>query len=186
MFIGTTKHDLHTQTIYETKLTRIRKQQQQQQYLETSKIVRMWGYIRQAHYFFSFLYEWKLSNGNPIILTEYQRNRGRQPFFPAATILWVLSLYVTCTGHYAPDYAQELDATHHTFLQSRVNAVIMTTTNWAVILWVLWRHTAAFIFNASSSMQWILTEKKQTPFVDASQSLQWNRFNKDWVTPGYK
>ena len=59
--------------------------------------------------------------------------------FSAATILWVLSICVTCVGHYAPYNAQ--DATHHAILQSRVNAVIIATANWAAILWVLWRHT---------------------------------------------
>ena len=42
-------------------------------------------------------------------------------------------------GQNTPDYA--LDATHHAIMRSRVNAVVIATTNWAAILWVLWRHT---------------------------------------------
>ena len=59
-----------------------------------------------------------------------------------ATILWILWSCVTCIAHDAPNYAQ--DTTYHAILQSRiirVNMVIIATTNWAAILWVLWRHT---------------------------------------------
>ena len=47
-------------------------------------------------------------------------------FFPAATILWILSSCVTYASHYAPDYAQ--DAKHRTILQSCVNELIIATT----------------------------------------------------------
>ena len=58
---------------------------------------------------------------------------------PTATILWALLFYVICIGHYAPNYTQ--NATHHAILQLRINAIIIETTNWATILWVLWRHS---------------------------------------------
>ena len=57
--------------------------------------------------------------------------------FPTASILWVLLFRVTCFGHCAPNYAQDA-TTQHAVLQSRVNAVVIATTNWATILWVLW------------------------------------------------
>ena len=54
-------------------------------------------------------------------------------------IMRVLSFCVKCIVHYVPDYVQE--AMHHAILQSRVMAVIIAITNWATILWILWRHT---------------------------------------------
>ena len=65
------------------------------------------------------------------------KNRGRQPFLARATTLWVLLFCVTCVEYYAPDSAQ--DEQHHAILQSRVNEVMVATTNWAAILRVLWQ-----------------------------------------------
>ena len=70
--------------------------------------------------------------------------------FLTATISWVLSFCVTCVKHCDCDnklcygvlrLIRFAMLTHCAILQSHFNAVIIATTNWATILWVLWHHT---------------------------------------------
>ena len=77
-------------------------------------------------------------------------NRGCQPLLHNHHVVGTVVLRDMRWTLYAPDYAQ--DAMHHTLLQSHINTlslllrwllriVIITTTNWAAILRVLWCHT---------------------------------------------
>ena len=71
--------------------------------------------------------------------------------FSMATILWGLSFCLTYISHYAPDYMQ--DAMHPAILQLHINVVVIATTNWAGILWVLGHHTD-YLYKNTTSRYW--------------------------------
>ena len=54
--------------------------------------------------------------------------------FPTPTILWVTSVWTLRTWLHARS------AMHHSILHSRINAIIIATTNSATIMWVHRRH----------------------------------------------
>ena len=81
-----------------------------------------------------------LSSNSEVIICaflELKQNRGLQPFSCDHHLMGTPVLHEMCwTWH--TNYTQE--AMHHTILQLRVNAVVIATTNWAAIFWVLWHH----------------------------------------------